>query len=116
ALWKLGPTADMEEASLWQMPAAAAHGVRLVGLQPGELVVVTGQGLIGQMSAQMSRLRGATVISSDLMEKRVQLSALYSADIAIDGRSDNLLEIIHQVQPDVADVVSDNSVNSRFID
>ena len=116
ALWKLGPTADMEEASLWQMPAAAAHGVRLVGVQPGELVVVTGQGLIGQMSAQMSRLRGATVISSDLMEKRVQLSALYSADIAVDGRRDNLLEVIQQVQPDGADVVIDTSGNSGLFD
>jgi 3-hydroxyethyl bacteriochlorophyllide a dehydrogenase len=112
ALWKLGPMADMEEASLWQMPAAGAHGVRLVGVKPGEIVVVTGQGLIGQMSAQMSRLRGATVISSDLMEKRVQLSALNSADIAVNGRRENLLEVIRQIQPDGADVVIDTSGNS----
>ena len=116
ALWKLGPTADMEEASLWQMPAAGAHGVRLVDVQPGQLVVVTGQGLIGQMSAQMSRLRGATVISSDLMEKRVQLSALYSADIAINAQRDNLLEVIRQIQPDGADIVIDTSGNSRLFD
>jgi 2-desacetyl-2-hydroxyethyl bacteriochlorophyllide A dehydrogenase len=116
ALWKLGPTADMEEASLWQMPAAGAHGVRLAGVQPGELVVTTGQGLIGQMSAQMSRLRGATVISSDLMDKRVQLSGLHSADIAVNGRRENLRDVIRQIQPDGADVVIDTSGNSGLFD
>ena len=115
-VWKIGALADMEEASFWQMVGTGAHGVRLIGVKPGELVVVIGQGLIGQMSAQMARLRGATVITTDLVDKRVELSASHSADIAINTRRDDLNEVIRQIQPDGADVVIDTSGNSALFD
>ncbi len=111
-VWKLEPTADMEEASLWQMPAVGAHGARMVGIQAGEWVVVIGQGLIGQMSAQIARLRGANVITSDVVQMRVDLSALHSADIAINGKQDDLQEVIRRYQREGADVVVDTTGNS----
>jgi 2-desacetyl-2-hydroxyethyl bacteriochlorophyllide A dehydrogenase len=114
--WKLGPAADMEEAALWQMPAVGAHGVRLTRVQEGELVVVIGQGLIGQMSAQMARLHGATVITTDLIQKRVELSALHSANIAVNSQDVDVAEVVRSVQPEGADVVIDTSGNSRLFD
>ena len=114
--WRLGLTADMEEAAHWQMPAVGAHGVRLAHVQDGELVVLIGQGMIGQLSAQMARLRGATVVATDLVQKRVELSALYSADIALNSQESNVAEVIQSIQPDGADVVIDTSGNSRLFD
>lgn len=114
SLWKLGPTADMEEASLWQMPAVGAHGVRLANVQAGDMVVVIGQGLIGQMSAQMARLHGATVIAGDVVQSRVDLSALHSADIAINVCHTDLAEVTRQFQKDGADVVIDTTGNPRM--
>jgi 2-desacetyl-2-hydroxyethyl bacteriochlorophyllide A dehydrogenase len=114
--WKLGPSADMEEAAFWQMPAVGTHGVRLTRVQDGELVVVIGQGMIGQLSAQMARLRGATVIAADLIQKRVDLSASFSADIAINTREADAAEVIRSIQPEGADVVIDTSGNSRLFD
>jgi len=116
SLWKLGPTADMEEASHWQIPAVGAHGVRLIGVRPDELVVVMGQGLIGQLSAQMARLRGATVISADVVQKRVDLSGLHSADIAINSRQDDLAQVVRQYQAEGADVVIDTTGVSSLFD
>lgn len=113
---KLEPTADMEEASLWQMPGVGAHGVRLVGVKPGELVVVIGQGLIGQSSAQLARLNGARVITCDVIQRRVDLSALHSADIAINGKTHDLAEVVRQHQPQGADVVIDTTGNSKMFD
>ena len=115
-VWKLGATADLEEAAFWAMAATGAHGVRLIGVRPGELVVVIGQGLIGQMSAQMARLRGATVIATDMIQKRVDLSVLHSADVAINGRKESLLEVVREYQPEGADVVIDTSGDSRMFD
>ena len=115
SLWKVGPTADLEEASLWQMPAVSAYGVRLTRIQSGELVVVIGQGLIGQLSAQVARLHGATVIAADIVQKRVDLSALHSADIAVNSRLVDLAQVIGQYQADGADVVIDTTgVSSLF--
>jgi 2-desacetyl-2-hydroxyethyl bacteriochlorophyllide A dehydrogenase len=113
---KLESTADLEEASLWQMPGVGAHGVRLVDVKPGELVVVIGQGLIGQLSAQMARLRGATVITSDVIQSRVDLSALHSADVAINGKTCDLGEVVRGHQPAGADVVIDTTGNSKIFD
>jgi 2-desacetyl-2-hydroxyethyl bacteriochlorophyllide A dehydrogenase len=114
--WKLGANADMEEASLWQMPAVGAHGVRLTRVQDGELVVLIGQGMIGQLSAQMARLRGATVIATDLVQKRVDLSGMYSADIAVNNQKEDVSAVIRSIQPDGADVVIDTTGNSRLFD
>ena len=114
--WKIGPAADMEEAAFWQMPAVGAHGVRLTRVQDGELVIVIGQGMIGQLSAQMARLRGATVIATDLIQKRVELSALHSANIAVNSHDGDVAEVIRSIQPEGADVVIDTSGNSRLFD
>src|SRR5580765_896153 len=45
---RLGSGADLAEAALFVMAAVGRHGVRLTNVQAGELVVVIGQGLIGQ--------------------------------------------------------------------
>lgn len=115
-VWGIGPMAQMDEASLFIMACVGAHGVRLIDVQKDNLVVVIGQGMIGQMSAQMARLRGATVITSDLIQKRVDMSALHSADLALNGQRDDLLETIQRFQPEGADVVIDTSGNASLFD
>jgi threonine dehydrogenase-like Zn-dependent dehydrogenase len=64
----------------------------------------------------MARLRGATVIATDLIQKRVELSAIYSADIAVNSQEVDVAEVIRSIQPDGADVVIDTSGNSRLFD
>ncbi len=115
-VWKLGPMVDMEEAGLFMMPCVGAHGVRLIDVRPDDLVVVIGQGMIGQMSAQMARLRGAMVVTSDLIQRRVDLSALHSADVAVNARDDDLAEVVRRFQPEGADVVIDTSGNAGLFD
>jgi threonine dehydrogenase-like Zn-dependent dehydrogenase len=61
-------------------------------------------------------LRGATVIATDLVQKRVDLSAQYSADIAVNNQNADVSEVIRSIQPEGADVVIDTSGNSRLFD
>lgn len=98
------------------MAAVARHGVRLTGIRDGELVVVIGQGLIGQMSAQAARQRGARVIAADQIRLRVEASAKYSADLAMDVSEQSLDEVVRAEAPDGADVVVDTTGNSRMFE
>jgi len=112
----LGDNVDLEEASLFVMAGVGRHGVRLSGVQPGEHVVVIGQGMIGQMSAQAARQRGAYVVTADLAEKRVNLSAQYSADRAVDASNEDLEEVVREKRPNGADIVIDTTGNVKLFD
>lgn len=111
---KLDPTIDLAAASLLRMAGVARLGVRLTGVNPGDLVVVIGQGLIGQMWAQAARAHGARVIASDLIPSRVEASATHSADRAVAAGSKNLIEVVRGEAPNGADVVVDTTGSSRI--
>lgn len=87
----------------------AEHGVQLTGVEPGDLVVVIGQGMIGQMSAQAARCRGARVIAADVIPARVEAASAHSADRAVHASREDLAEVVHEECPDGADVVIDTT-------
>ena len=111
---KLDPAVDLAAGSLLRMAGVSRHGARLTGVREDDLVVVIGQGLIGQMSAQAARRRGAHVITSDLIRSRVEASSAYSADRAIDASSEDLFDAVHEVASDGADVVVDTTGDGRI--
>jgi len=96
---------DLVAAAVSALPGVSLRGLNMVDVGIGDLVVVIGQGLIGQGSAQLARLRGATVVAADIAPLRLELSLKYSADIVVDSRSQNLAEVVRSVKPAGADVV-----------
>ena len=96
-----------EDAALVALVAVPMVGRNLTGVAPGDLVVVLGQGMIGQMAAQLCRIRGARTIGVDILDKRVELSRKFSADIAVNSATADLVEVVHQAQEAGADVVFD---------
>lgn len=115
-LWRVRPEVDLAEASLFHMAGVSRHGVRLTKVQPDDLVVVIGLGMIGQMSAQAARRAGARVIATDPIPLRLQLAAQHSADRVVDGGSENLEEVVRAEAPEGADVVIDTTGDSRMFD
>ena len=107
---------DAAAASLIALPAVSSRGIKMVKIAPGDLVVVMGQGLIGQSSAQLARLRGAIVVSSDIGDKRLQLSRAHSADVAVDVRSENLMNAVRAIKPKGADVVIETTGRAAAFD
>ena len=77
----------------------------MLTIRPGDLVVVMGQGLIGQGSAQLARQRGATVLATDIGSTRLRLSRETSADHVINVREQDLRAAVHDLKPSGADVV-----------
>lgn len=93
------------EGALFVLPCVGLHGVNTVGVKAGDLVVVLGQGLIGQMVSQVCRLRGAFVVAADVNDLRVELSSKYSADVAVNSRTVDIESVVRSYRPDGADVV-----------
>jgi 2-desacetyl-2-hydroxyethyl bacteriochlorophyllide A dehydrogenase len=112
---RLADEVDLAEASLYRMAGVARHGARLTGINDGDLVVVIGLGMIGQMAAQAARRRGARVIATDLIASRVAAAAKHSADIAVDASVTSLKDVLRDQAPGGADVVVDTTgSNSIF--
>jgi len=104
------------EACLSVMAAVGCLGIKMSNIREGELVIVIGQGMIGQMSAQAARRRGATVIASDIIQKRVDLSQRYSADIAVNAKEKDLSEVLKEMGRNEADVVIDTTGIASIFD
>lgn len=96
---------DPKEGALFILACVGLHGVNTVGVKAGDLVVVVGQGLIGQMVAQVCRLRGAFVVATDVNDFRVERSSRYSADVALNPGAVDIESFIRAIKPNGADIV-----------
>lgn len=114
AVTRVAPEVDLAAAALYHMAGVSRHGVRLAKVLPGELVAVIGLGMIGQMSAQAARSAGARVLATDLLTRRVEAAAMYSADRALDANSVRLEDAVRAEAPDGADVVIDTTGDHRI--
>ena len=61
-------------AAFCALGAIAAHGVRLADVRPGEVVVVLGLGLVGQLTAQLVTAAGGRAIGADPVLERRELA------------------------------------------
>lgn len=84
----------------------------------GERVVVIGQGVVGLLITQLVRRAGATlVITSDLFEKRRQLSRSAGADLTVDPSAESIAERVSAMTGGTgADVVIEASGQPRALD
>lgn len=69
-----------DQASFAIVGSIALHGVRMAGIGIGHSVLVTGLGLIGQLTVQLAKIAGASqVLVSDPSEARVNLAVKLGA-------------------------------------
>jgi L-iditol 2-dehydrogenase len=68
--------------------------VEQIGLEPGELVVILGQGPIGLLFTMLARLKGARIVATDMISRRRDLSREIGADEAWDPRD---TDVVRQV-------------------
>ena len=90
-LLKIPDGLPWEEAAYYRMAAISLQAVRKAQVELGEAVLVMGQGLIGNMALQLSKLSGAfPVIGADVVEERLRLSEQCGADVTVNPRSQDL--------------------------
>lgn len=70
---------DFESAAFTTLGAIAMHAVRTAEAKLGEVVAVIGLGVLGQLSVQILRAAGCTVIGMDLVQERAALAVSMGA-------------------------------------
>ncbi len=82
-----------KDAALLEPFSCAVYGISEAGIKFGDTVVVNGAGPIGLMLVRLAALRGASVIVTDLSEKRLALAIKLGASQAV-----NISTVTDQVQ------------------
>jgi L-iditol 2-dehydrogenase len=67
-------------------------GVALLDPQPGDVVVILGQGSIGLIFTMIVKRSGATMVTTDAMPYRRNLSERLGASVSADPRDSSLME------------------------
>lgn len=80
----------LKQASITTLGAIALQGVRRASVQLGEVVCVLGLGLLGQLTVQLVKAAGCTVVGIDILPDRIALAKELGADHVFDASFDNL--------------------------
>lgn len=77
---------SFEQACFVEPVNTCMKGIERMALEPGETVLVIGQGPIGIILSSLAKRAGASVITSDLHEQRLTISKEFGLDNSIDAR------------------------------
>ena len=89
---KVPKSVSDEEASFTVLGAVALQGIRLVKPTLGEVVVVTGLGLVGLITVQLLRANGCRVLGLDFDQDKLALAKKFGAEV-VDLNKENPLSV-----------------------
>jgi len=87
---KIGDEKFLKAASLTTIGSIALQGIRRADIKLGEIVCVIGLGLIGQLTIQLAKIAGCTVIGIDLESNRLDLAKKFGADYVYHAKEDDI--------------------------
>ena len=83
------------EAAVAQPAGIANHAVATrAAVKPGETLLIQGCGPIGLSAMLLAKLRGATVLSTDIVAYRCDRARALGADLVLDAHSDHVAEAV----------------------
>ena len=89
---------SFDEAAVAQPVAIANHAVSgRARIEAGETILVQGCGPIGLATMMLARLKGARVISTDIVDYRVQKARELGADLAINSAKEDVMAPIQDL-------------------
>ncbi len=94
---KLPDGINPEYASFTHMAGIAITALRNSQVELGDYVLITGQGVIGNLAAQLAQLQGATAIVSDINDTRLEIAKACGIRNVINPTKENLKEAIVQI-------------------
>ncbi|MBI5326296.1 MAG: bi-domain-containing oxidoreductase, partial [Ignavibacteriae bacterium] len=90
---KIPDNVSFEEAAYTTVGSIAMQGVRQADIRLGETVAVIGLGLIGQITVQMLKASGCTVIGMDINEELFDKAREFGCDAVYHSNSDSIKTI-----------------------
>lgn len=118
------------EAALCEPVSCVVHSVETANVNFGDIVLVIGCGIMGQLHALLAKKSGAYVIVADINDERNKLALSLGADAAINPKTENLKERVSELTNNlmvqvvfdttpVAEIVEDaidcTAINGRII-
>lgn len=98
------------EASLAEPLSCVIHSIKIGNLHFGDIVVVIGCGIMGQLHVTLAAKSGAVVIASDTQENRLELAKENGAKYVINPQKDSLIQLVEEVSNGIgAQVVFDTT-------
>ncbi len=76
---------SFEDAAMIEPLGCAVAGQNIIGLKEGQTVLIIGSGISGILHIQMSKLKGAKVIVTDISEERLNKAVEFGADHVMDA-------------------------------
>ena len=104
-IMKLPDNVSLIDASFMIVAQVGYNGGSRPPVEPGDLAVVIGDGLIGQFVAQTLRARGAYVIVAGKGDaERLEYARKYSCDMTIDTAKEDLKAAVAKIAPEGAKI------------
>jgi predicted dehydrogenase/threonine dehydrogenase-like Zn-dependent dehydrogenase len=88
---------SFEEASTVALGGIAFQGVRRAEAKIGEIIVVVGLGIIGQLTVQLLNLCGCRVIGIDIDERRLQIAGVSDCEALINSKEKNVVKEVENI-------------------
>lgn len=106
-----------EEATFLPLASVALHAIRRAQISFGEIFVIIGAGIIGQIALQLAKINGAfKVIVLDLHNNRLELARYYGADWTINPtETDQVAAIFEATEGKGASVILEATGNPHVI-
>lgn len=92
---KLPDSVSLRDASSVAIGCIAMQGIRRADVKLGEIVVVIGLGLIGQLTVQMLNAAGARVIAADVNPERISETKSLGVLHVANSASENLVDVVN---------------------
>jgi L-iditol 2-dehydrogenase len=88
---------SFEQASFVEPVNTCMKGIEALRMEPGESVLVIGQGPIGIILSVLARRSGACVITSDLYPQRLKIGESFGLELAVDASRTNVVERVREL-------------------
>jgi len=105
-----------EEYVFSKVAAIALHGVRRSLSEPGDGVLVVGQGLIGLLHARIQAAFGRQVVAVDILPWRLSLSEAGGVTRAVNAKEQDVAAVVRSVWPEGPQVAVEASARQEGID
>lgn len=96
-LLKIPDSLSYEEAAFSEPIAVCLHANEIASVKPGDTVLVIGSGPMGLINMQISKLSGASVIVSEVVEERLEMARKIGADMVVNPARENLHNKVKEV-------------------
>lgn len=97
-VYKLPDDLSFESAALIEAVSIAVHAANISEVKLGSTAVVVGSGMIGLLTIQAIKLKGAgLVIATDVDDDRLQVAKELGADITINAKDGNVPERVREL-------------------